>query len=137
MKGKTDFTEEEMCDLLSGAEAERLGGSSEGEPSRNVITEGPLCKWSNATSIVATFLDYAVASQLKSGPTITKTKIQIAGTSATQSDDTSDGGLCQVGFDLTDHSSLIVGVTVLTDPAKYKRCDVAKQVAAIILSKVK
>ncbi|TDQ04716.1 uncharacterized protein DUF3558 [Labedaea rhizosphaerae] len=138
MKGKTDFSQDELCELLSSAEATQLGGSEEGEPSMNVETKKPICTWTAANSLILGFRDDGVVADLKTGPGITKTQIRIGNTPGVQSDDKTSGGFCQVGFDLNDHSNLIAGVSVLTGgQGKYDRCKVAKEMAAIVLSKVK
>jgi hypothetical protein len=138
MKGKTEFSQEELCEVLTGDEAQQLGGSEQGDPGMNVTNEAPLCQWTDATSLVVGFRPNAVVAGLESGPTIKKSKIEINGIPAVLSDNRKLGGLCQVGIDLTDHSDLVVGVSVLSaGEGKYDKCDVAKQMATIIFSKVK
>lgn len=138
MKGKTEFSQDELCDLLTGDEAQQLGSSADGTPSMNVVTEAPICQWVGDTTLGIAYRSNAVVADLTSGSGITKTNIQIGGIPAVQADNKNSGGLCQVGIDLTNHSDLVVGVSVLSaGEGKYDRCDVAKQMATIVFSKVK
>jgi uncharacterized protein DUF3558 len=138
MKGKTEFTQEELCTLLTSDESQQLGASAEGKPTMNVVTEAQVCQWSDETVIIVGYRPNAVTAGLESGPTITKSKIKINGIPAILSDNKKPGGICQVGIDLTDHSELVVAVGVHDSSAgKWNRCDTAKTMANIVFSRVK
>jgi len=138
MHGKTEFSEDELCDLLTTSESQQLGGGTTGTPTMNVVLEAPLCQWTDATSLNIVYSPKNGIKDLETGPTIKKSKIRIVGLDGVMSDNRKPGGLCQVGIDLTDHSSLVVGVGLLSaGEGKYDHCEVAKEMATIVFTKVK
>lgn len=138
MEGKTEFSQDELCELLTSDEAQQLGGSAEGRPGMNVVYKAPICQWVDKTSILVVYRPNAVLKGAEYGPTVTHKNIDVNGIQAVLFDNTKLGGLCQVGIDLTDHSDLVVGVAVLSSgEGKYNKCDVAKQMAAFVFPKVK
>lgn len=134
----SDFSGEQLCGLLTADEAQRLGASGAGEPGINVSTGDPTCQWSDDTVIGLAFAARRTTDALKKGPGITITPGTFDGLAGVVSDNTTKPPLCQVVVNLTDHSSMAIAAGVHPSAeSQYDRCTVAKQLADIVIPKIK
>ncbi|MGQ0837166.1 DUF3558 domain-containing protein [Actinokineospora sp.] len=136
--GTREWSGPQMCDLVTAAEAQQLGGSPAGRASFSTATADPQCSWSKDTVLI---LDYGKGFQSKNAKTgagITLTPMSVAGLSAVQSLKKSSITLCQVIVDISDSSTMSFAVSVHdSGEGKYEPCDVATRLANIVIPKIK
>lgn len=130
------FDDEQLCELLTEDEAARFGARNP-RPTNSAMTGNPQCGWAGDVSIV---IDFGTSgSGGISGPDVTSTDIEIAGTAAKLQKTTDVTVRCQVAFPLNGgNAGMATGASVLSGgKGKYEPCDVAKKVAEIVIPKVK
>jgi hypothetical protein len=133
---KPSFSNTQLCGLLTADESAQLGGSPTGEAGYSTADGHPQCQWSEDTTLVVGFQEQGRAANAKTGPGITNTETTIAGFPAVQSRETQPIEICQVLVDITDEALLGVSVANLSGgEGKYVPCDVANQLANIVIPK--
>ncbi|MFC5286795.1 DUF3558 family protein [Actinokineospora guangxiensis] len=135
---QVSFDREALCELLTPAEAAKFGAENP-RPTNSFQTGNPQCGWMGETSIVMDYGADASGGIGVSGPNVETTDITIAGTDALLQRITDKTVFCQVAFAVNGgKSGLAVGAGVLSrGEGKYEPCDVAKQLAEIVIPKVK
>jgi hypothetical protein len=127
-----------LCELLSPEEAQRMGGSAEGEKGNNIRDGHALCTWSDETSLIVGVQPGVKSNGGNKGPGITNTPITVGGLPAIQSLETEPVVTCQVLIDLPDGNLLGTSAGTLTrGEGKYDPCTLAKQMADLIVPRVK
>ncbi len=135
----TDMTNNQLCGLLTAAEATQLGGSEKGEPGYSTTNAHPQCQWSNETSLNIDFGKNTRSSQAPTGDGITNTPTTVAGLTAVLSHRQSAvREFCQVIVDVTETATMAFGSGLHdSGKGKYEPCDVARRLAEIVIPKVK
>jgi hypothetical protein len=133
----SDFTNAQLCELLTAGEATQLGGSPEGKPSYGLSTGHPICQWSKDTSLNIDFGKDSRSSQVPTGDGITNTPTEIEGRTAMLSHKVGVREFCQVIVDVTDTSTMAFGSGLHdSGKGKFEPCDVARRLATIVVPKV-
>lgn len=132
-----DFTNTELCELLTAAEASQLGGSTTGRPQYGLSTGHPLCQWNADTSLNIDFGKDTRSSQAPAGEGITNTPTEVAGLTGVLSHKTGTREYCQVIVDVTETDTMAFG-SGLHDggKGKFEPCDVARRLANIVIPKI-
>lgn len=133
-----DYSLARLCELLSPEEAEQLGGSAEGEKGNSLRDGHAICTWADETTLVVGFQEGAKAADADTGPGITNTPITVDGLPAVQSLNTDTVVTCDILVDLP--SGRLVHATAAVRSAgegKYDQCEVANQLAELIVPRVK
>lgn len=133
-----DYSLARLCELLSPEEAQDLGGSPEGEKGNSVIDGHDLCSWVDATSLIVGFQTNTSTARADTGPNITNTPTTIDGLPAVQALTSRTVVICEVLVDLPSGIMVAATVTVLSaGEGKYDPCQVANQLAKLIIPRVK
>jgi hypothetical protein len=132
-----DFTNAELCELLTADEATQLGGSPTGRPEYGLSTGHPLCQWIKDTSLIIDFGKDTRSSQAPTDAGITNTPTEVAGKTAVLSHKTGTREFCQVIVDMTETDTMAFG-SGLHDGGKgrFEPCDVARRLADIVIPKI-
>lgn len=133
---EVSFDRDQLCELLTVAEAARFGAENP-RPTNSAMTGNPQCGWGGDVSIV---IDFATGGWGGvSGPKVTSSDIEIAGSEAKLQKTSDVVERCQVVFPLNGgKAGMATGASVLSGgKGKYEPCDVAKQLAEIVIPKVK
>lgn len=136
---QVSFDSDSLCELLTPDEAAKFGAENP-RPTNSFQTGNPQCGWSGETSLVLDFAPTLSGRPGVSGPNVTSSEITVAGTDAwLQRIEEVNGQICQVAFAVNGgKSGFAVGGSVLSrGEGKYEPCDVAKQLAEIVIPKVK
>jgi hypothetical protein len=133
-----DYSLARLCELLSPEEAQRLGGSPEGEKG-NAINDGhEICTWADQTGLVVGFQDGTSTAQAPTGPSITNTPTKSDGLPAVQSLETDPVVICQVMVDLPSGKMFTSSARVRSaGEGKYDPCQVATELSNLIIPRVK
>ncbi|MBB4907212.1 DUF3558 domain-containing protein [Actinophytocola algeriensis] len=127
-----------LCELLSSDEAEELGGSAEGEKGNSLRDGHAICTWENETSLMVGFQEGVTTANVDTGPSITNTPTEIDGLPAVQSLNTDTVVSCDVLVDLPSGRLVHATAGVLSaGEGKYDPCEVANQMANLIIPRVK
>ncbi|MGH3762850.1 DUF3558 domain-containing protein [Actinophytocola sp.] len=133
-----DYSLARLCELLSPDEARRMGGSPEGEEGNSIRDGHEQCTWADETSLIVGVQPGARAGDGNTGPGIVNTPITIDGLPAVQSLEKEPVVTCQVLADLPGGNLLGTSAGTLTrGEGKYDACTLAKQMAEIIVPRVK
>jgi hypothetical protein len=129
---------ESLCELLTSAEAGTFGAENP-RPNNSIKTGNPQCGWVGETSLVIDYASDASGGIGVSGANVETTNITVAGTDALLQRITDRTVFCQVAFAVNDgKSGMATGASVLSrGEGKYEPCAVAKQLAEIVIPKVK
>lgn len=133
-----DYSLARLCELLSPEEAEELGGSAEGEKGNSLRDGHTICTWKDKTTLIVGFQEGVTSASVDTGPTITNTPTTIDGLPGVQSLNTDISTTCDVLVDLP--SGRMVHATVAVRSAgegQYDQCEVANQLANLIIPRVK
>ena len=127
-----------LCELLSPAEAQELGGAAEGEET-NALNDGhDICEWADETSLIVGFQTGTSTANADTGPGITNTPTTIDGLPAVQALSTDTIVVCEMLVDLPSGKMVSAGATVLSaGEGKYDPCQVANKLANLIIPRVK
>lgn len=130
------FNREQLCALLTPAEAARFG-STNPRPTSSYRTGNPQCQWGGEMSLLLDF-GAAASGEVAQGPDVTNTQVEVAGLPATMQKINSRPS-CQIILPLNSgRSTFVMGAAVLSrGEGKYEACDVAEQIAEIVVPKVK
>jgi hypothetical protein len=135
---ESDYSLARLCELLSSDEAERLGGSAEGEKKNSASDGHEICGWANETYLVVGFQDGPTTADVRTGPGITNTPTTIDGLTAVQSHKTDTNEICQILVDLPSGKLFTSAVNVLSSgEGKYEPCAVAVELSNLIIPRVK
>jgi hypothetical protein len=127
-----------LCELMSPDEAQELGGSAEGEKGNSTSDGHAICTWADATSLVVGWQEGTSTAQADTGPGITNTPTAIDGLPAVQSVSTNAVVICEILVDLPSGKMFAASATVLSaGEGKYDQCQVATQLANLIIPRVK
>ncbi len=133
----SDFTNAQLCELLTADEATQLGGSPQGKPSYGLSTGHPICQWSKDTTLNIDFGKDSRSSQVPTGEGITNTPTEIEGLTAMLSHKVGVREFCQVIVDVTSTSTMAFGSGLHdSGKGKFEPCDVARRLATIVIPKV-
>lgn len=133
----SDFTNTQLCELLTAEQAVLLGGSAEGKPSYGVSTGHPVCQWSDFVSLNIDFGKDTRSSQAPTGEGITNTPTEVAGRTAVLSHKAGVREFCQVIVDVTETATMAFGSGVHDKgKGKYEPCEVARQLATVVVTKI-
>lgn len=137
--GSPNFSNTQLCGLLTAEEAQQLGGSATGEAGYSTFDGHPQCQWSADTGLTVGFQEGLQAAGVRTGEGITNTPTTVDGLTAVQSHVVEPNReFCQVLVNLTDDSLMSAGASVRdTGEGKYVVCDVATEFANIIIPKAK
>ncbi|MGW5050562.1 DUF3558 family protein [Actinokineospora sp. NPDC004072] len=130
------YQRDELCELLTPAEAAEFG-SANPRPGNSITTGSEQCQWGGDLGITIDFMLDAAGVRPTDGST---SEIEVAGTPAVLTKTAEKSELCLVRVKLNDdRSAMTFGVGVLSAGRGkgYDTCDVAKQVAGIVIPKVK
>ncbi|MPZ84105.1 MAG: DUF3558 domain-containing protein [Actinophytocola sp.] len=126
-----------LCELLSPEEAQKLGGSAEGEKGNSISDGHEQCTWSSDTSLVIGVQPGLKTTSVRTGPGITNTPTTIDGLTAVQSKESDPIVVCQVLVDLPSGNLFGTSAALLTGGAgEYDPCTLATEMANIIVPKV-
>jgi hypothetical protein len=133
-----DYSLARLCELLSPEEAQKLGGSPEGEET-NALNDGhQICEWADETSLIVGFQTGTSTAQADTGPGITNTPTTIDGLPAVQALSTDTVVICEMLVDLPSGKMVSAGATVLSaGEGKYDPCQVANELANLVIPRVK
>lgn len=127
-----------LCELMSPDEAQRLGGSAEGEKGNSITDGHAICQWADETSLVVGFQNGMTTANAETGPGITNTPTTVDGLPAVQSLSTNPVAICQVLVELPSGKLFSVGASVRSaGEGKYDPCQVATQMSNLIVPRVK
>ncbi|MFC4854426.1 DUF3558 domain-containing protein [Actinophytocola glycyrrhizae] len=133
-----DYSLARLCELISPEEAQQFGGSAEGEKGNSLNDGHAICKWSDAMSLIVGFQEGVSATDPDTGPDITNTPTTIDGLPAMQSLKTDPAVICEVMVDLPSGKMFTSSAAVLSaGEGKYDACQVATQLANLIIPRVK
>jgi Protein of unknown function (DUF3558) len=133
-----EFTNAELCELLTAGEATGLGGSAAGRPQYGLSTGHPLCQWNADTSLNIDFGKDTRSSQAPTGAGITNTPTEVAGLTAVLSHKTGTREFCQVIVDVTATDTMAFGAGLHDGGrGRFEPCDVARRLADIVIPKIK
>lgn len=134
----SDFSLASLCELITPEEARQLGASPEGEQGNSIGDGHEICTWKDQTSLVVGYQTGTSAAQADTGPGITNTPTTIDGLPAVQSLSTDTVVICEVLVDLPSGKMVAASATVLSaGEGKYDQCQVANQLANLIIPRVK
>jgi uncharacterized protein DUF3558 len=126
----------DLCGLLTEAEAADLGAPEPPEEGYSTSDGHPQCTWSGDLSLTVGWSAGKNTSMLKTGPDTTITPTEVHGISGVLSKETGSFVLCQVALDMPDG---VLGAAVVLDlsgEGKYDECAVATDAMNIIIPKV-
>lgn len=133
-----DYSLARLCELLGPDEAQRMGGSADGEEGNSVRDGHEQCTWADETSLIVGVQPGAQAGGGNTGPGVENTPITVDGMPAVQSLETEPVVTCQVLIDLPHGNLLGTSAGTLTrGEGEYEPCTLAKQMAEIIVPRVK
>jgi len=133
-----DYSLAHLCELLASDEAQRLGGSAEGEEGNSISDGHAQCTWSGDTSLVVGVQPGLRTTSVRTGPGITNTPTTVDGLTAVQSRETDPIVICQVLIDLPDGNLFGTSAALLTGgEGEYEPCTLANELAKIIVPRVK
>ncbi|HEX6358964.1 DUF3558 domain-containing protein [Actinophytocola sp.] len=132
-----DYSLARLCELLAPEEAEQLGGSAEGEEGNSITDGHDICTWQNETYLIVGYQPGLTSANVATGPGVTNTPTTIDGLTGVQSREADPPG-CQVLVDLPSGKLLGVSAGPLSaGEGKYEACDLANQLANLIIPRVK
>lgn len=115
-----------------------MGGAAQGENGFSTKDGHALCTWADETSLIVGVQPGLKSNGGNKGPGITNTPITVAGLPATQSLETKPIVTCQVLIDLPDDNLFSTSAGTLSrGEGKYDPCTLAKQMADLIVPRVK
>jgi hypothetical protein len=128
-----------LCELISPAEAQELGGSSEGEEGNSVADGHAICTWKDKTTLVVGWQDGTTTAQADTGPGITNTPMTVDGLPAVQSLQTkSTVVICEMLVDLPSGKMYGAAVSVRSaGEGQYDPCQVVGELSNLIIPRVK
>lgn len=127
-----------LCELLSPEEAQQLGGSPEGEEGNALSNGMPICEWKDKTGLTVGFQEGTSTAQADTGPDITNTPTTVDGLTAVLAKSTDTVVICEMLVDLPSGRMYAGSVTVRSaGEGLYEPCDVATQLANLIIPRVK
>lgn len=136
--GESTYSTDELCGLLTAEEARGLGGSAEGTEGTSIKDGHEQCRWDDDTSLVIGLQPGGSSTNAPTGAGITNTPTDVDGLTAVQSRSTDPITMCQLLVDLPDGNLISVGAAPLTGgEGKYEPCDVANQMADLVVPRVK
>ncbi len=133
-----DYSLARLCELLSPEEAQRFGGSAEGEEG-NALNDGhAICEWADETSLIIGFQTGTSTAEADTGPDITNTPTTVDGLPAVLALSTDTVVICEMLVDLPSGRMVATGATVLSaGEGKYDPCEVATELANLIIPRVR
>lgn len=137
-KAEPTYSLARLCELLSPEEAERLGGSPEGEKTNSVSDGHVVCQWSDAMDLVVGFQEGLTTANADTGPGITNTSIKIDGLPAVQSLQTDTFVVCEILIDLPSGKLFTASAATLSaGEGRYDPCEVAVKLANLVIPRVR
>lgn len=134
----SSYSLSELCGLLTAEEARQFGGSAEGTEGNSMKDGHDQCRWDDATSLVIGFQPGGTSANAPTGAGVTNTPADVDGQTAVLSSATEPILMCQLLVDLPDGGLISVGAAPLSSgEGKYEPCDVAKQMADLVVPRVK
>lgn len=133
-----DYSLARLCELVSGDEAQAMGGSQAGEESNSVADGHKICTWADETQLIVGFQDGITTEDVQSGPGVTNTPTTIDGLPAVQSLQTDPTTMCQVLVDLPSGKLFSSAARVRSaGEGKYEPCHVATELAELVIPRAK
>jgi hypothetical protein len=127
-----------LCELLSPEEAQRMGGSAEGEKGNSINDGHALCTWADEMTLIVGVQTDRKSHGGTKGPGITNKPVTVDGLPATLSHQTKPVELCQVLIDLPGSNLFSAGAGPQSKgEGKYDSCALAEQMADLIVPRVK
>ena len=131
-----DYSLARLCELLAPEEARRMGGSATGEEGGSIRDGHALCMWADEMDLLVGVQPGVTANSGQPGQT--NTPITVDGMPAILAKQTKPVVLCQVLVNLPDGNLLGAGAGPLSrGEGKYDSCVVAKEMAELIVPRVK
>lgn len=133
---EVSYLRDELCELLTPEETARWNVGNP-RPTNSISTGSEQCQWGGDLGFTIDFTGQSDGNLAGEG---TVSEIKVAGTPAVMTKTTESTGLCVVRIALNEgRSSMSFGVGVRSSGRGkgYVPCDVAKQVAEIVIPKVK
>ncbi len=128
----------ELCKLISPEEAQRLGGSAEGEMGTALSNGVPVCTWKDKTGLTVGFQEGTTTAQADTGPNITNTPTKVDGLTAVLSKTTESIVICEMLVDLPSGKMFAASVSVRSaGEGQYEPCQVVTELANLIIPRVK
>jgi uncharacterized protein DUF3558 len=133
-----DYSLARLCELLGPEEARGMGGSAEGEKGNSINDGHELCTWADEMTLIVGVQPGRKSHGGNKGPAITNTPVTVDGLPATLSHQTKPVVLCQVLIDLPGGNLFSAGAGPQSKgEGKYDSCVLAKQMAELIVPRVK
>jgi hypothetical protein len=127
-----------LCELLSPEEAQQLGGSPEGEEGHSLNGGTKVCSWKDKTGLTVGFQEGVTSAEADTGPDITNTPTTVDGLTAVLAKTTDTVVSCQMLVDLPSGRMFVAQAAVRSaGEGQYEPCDVATQLANLIIPRVK
>lgn len=132
------FTNDALCLLLTADESTRLGAGSTPKASFSIGSANPICSWDGeATGLTVEFAPGVLVDTVEQRPDETRAMVTVLGRPAVQFRTTSVPEFCQVLVDVSPTSSMAFRTNVHDDGSGFEVCDLANELATIVLPKVK
>lgn len=134
----SSYSVADLCGLLSVEEVERLGAAGEGTIGYSMKDGHEQCRWDDETQLVIGLQPNGTSTKPPTGAGITNTPTEIDGLTAVQSASTEPITACQLLVDLPTSGLIYTSAAPLSGGVgKYEPCDVAKQMADLVVPRVK
>jgi hypothetical protein len=135
---ESDYSLAQLCGLLTAEEARQFGGSPDGTEGNSTKDGHEQCRWDDETSLVIGVQPGGKSANAPTGPGITNTPVDVDGLTGVQSLATDPILMCQLLVDLPSGNLISVGAAPLSaGEGKYEPCDVANQMADLVVPRVK
>jgi Protein of unknown function (DUF3558) len=135
---ESSYSVADLCGLLSVEEVERLGAAGEGTVGYSMKDGHEQCRWDDETQLVIGLQPNGRSKNAPTGAGITNTPVEIDGLTAVQSAATEPIISCQLLVDLPTSGLISLSAAPLSSGVgKYEPCDVAKQMADLVVPRVK
>lgn len=132
------FTNDELCGLLTADESTRLGAGSTPKASFSIGSANPICSWDGpATGLTVEFAPGVLVDNVEQRPDETKAMVTVLGRPAVRFRTTGVPEFCQVLVDVSPTSSMAFRTNVHDDGSGFEICDLANELATVVLPKVK
>lgn len=134
----SSYSVTDLCGLLSVEEVERFGAAGEGTSGYSTKNGHEQCRWDDETQLVIGHEPNGTSKNPPTGAGITNTPTEIDGLTAVQSASTEPIIACQLLVDLPTSGLISLSAAPLSSGVgKYEPCDVAKQMADLVVPRVK
>jgi len=135
---RSTFSNDELCGLLTADESARLGADGTPEPSFSIGSANPICSWDgSATGLTVEFAPGVLVDTVEQRSDETKAMVTVLGRPAVRFRTNGVPEFCQILVDVSPTSSMAFRTNVHDDGSGFEVCDLANELATIVLPKVK